>query len=218
MLRKEESMQCSALIALVSALLTGSIANAAPDPNRNLLINGSFETGDFSGWGLYYVDEDGRDSPQVSQYFDGPSGGNYVVIISTVDYFGSFFQFVDTVPGTQYVLKYAVKKEGSDCGDFYGIFTCDKMAISVGNTYYVESGAKAHDWRRRTLYFTALSDRTLLAVGADTPFAAGYLFDDFRLALATANIPEPGTWLMMIAGFGIVGAAVRRSVARAVVG
>lgn len=42
-------------------------------------------------------------------------------------------------------------------------------------------------------------------------------FDDFARALrlklrreVTGNVPEPGTWAMMIAGFGLVGAGLRR--------
>jgi hypothetical protein len=37
---------------------------------------------------------------------------------------------------------------------------------------------------------------------------------DFHRAFINANVPEPATWAMMIAGFGLAGAAVRRSKAR----
>jgi len=36
------------------------------------------------------------------------------------------------------------------------------------------------------------------------------LFDNLVYVEATGGIPEPATWAMMIAGFGLVGAAVRR--------
>lgn len=48
--------------------------------------------------------------------------------------------------------------------------------------------------------------------------AAGYVFnsglaadsDIYRISFATAAVPEPATWAMLIAGFGAVGASMRR--------
>jgi hypothetical protein len=36
------------------------------------------------------------------------------------------------------------------------------------------------------------------------------VFDDLTFGSLTPGIPEPGTWAMLIAGFGLVGAAARR--------
>lgn len=39
--------------------------------------------------------------------------------------------------------------------------------------------------------------------------AAGLGFDDFTFTVGVRGVPEPASWAMMIAGFGLVGAAVR---------
>lgn len=49
-----------------------------------------------------------------------------------------------------------------------------------------------------------------LFIKVDDSFAGGPLTLRFNTAAATAAVPEPGTWAMMIAGFGLVGAAARR--------
>ncbi|MFN3592269.1 MAG: spondin domain-containing protein [Thermaurantiacus sp.] len=49
--------------------------------------------------------------------------------------------------------------------------------------------------------------------------AAGYIFQSnlagntaiYRISFSSSVVPEPGTWAMLIAGFGLVGAAARRN-------
>jgi hypothetical protein len=52
-------------------------------------------------------------------------------------------------------------------------------------------------------------------VGATGPITINWngglgIIDNFSVASGTAGIPEPATWALMIAGFGLVGAAARR--------
>ncbi len=54
-----------------------------------------------------------------------------------------------------------------------------------------------------------------LRSGGATPFPACAIGEvAFRTADVAGGIPEPATWAMMILGFGLVGAAARRRVAR----
>lgn len=49
------------------------------------------------------------------------------------------------------------------------------------------------------------------AMSANFGGAAGATgFDNITLGSATPGVPEPGSWVMLIAGFGLVGAAARR--------
>jgi hypothetical protein len=76
--------------------------------------------------------------------------------------------------------------------------------------------------------WTAGNDNnTLLAFGSelDPQFltlieyssAAFFAIDDFRIGLpgVAPGIPEPSSWAMLVAGFGLVGAAARRRLATA---
>ena len=47
-----------------------------------------------------------------------------------------------------------------------------------------------------------------LALGLSPPQAMAIVIDN--LSLAVGAVPEPATWAMMIAGFGLAGVAVRR--------
>lgn len=58
----------------------------------------------------------------------------------------------------------------------------------------------------RLLAATLASGFTRAVVSTDTDFAVAQL----RYELASSAIPEPATWALMIAGFGLVGFAARR--------
>lgn len=71
-------------------------------------------------------------------------------------------------------------------------------------------GGAQTNWTQKTVSFSIDAPTTLsfAATGISDSFG-GYL-DDIRLQA----VPEPGTWAMMIAGFGIIGGAMRRRGAR----
>lgn len=193
------------LLAATAIHFAASPANAA----TNLLVNGSFETGDFTGWQTSAMEE--YDLPDVVL---GGVRGRYAASLFTIDQAAGFDQLFNTVPGERYQLKFAVmydgRGSGPGCGEFYGEYWCDSMSVYIAGERMAERGKRSYRWLRRTMYFTALSDKTWLSVGGETPIGDEYLFDDFRVALATDVIPEPQTWALMIAGFGLTGAALRK--------
>jgi len=62
-------------------------------------------------------------------------------------------------------------------------------------------------------FFGIVSDQAFSSVTLDFPdFGAYAIADNFRVgAPAPAGVPEPGAWLLMLAGFGLAGAALRTS-------
>lgn len=59
-------------------------------------------------------------------------------------------------------------------------------------------------------FFGIVSDKAFSSVILDFPdFGAYAISDNYRLGAPVA-VPEPGTWLLMIAGFAAVGSALRR--------
>lgn len=57
-----------------------------------------------------------------------------------------------------------------------------------------------------SLYFASVAQRYQLTT--TSPFTSGYV--TATASLAPAAVPEPATWAMMLAGFGTIGAAIRR--------
>ena len=61
-----------------------------------------------------------------------------------------------------------------------------------------------------SVFFTAGSAGTLkFSIGTSSADNIGPLLDDVKLTI-DARVPEPAAWAMMLAGFGLVGAAMRR--------
>ena len=94
-------------------------------------------------------------------------------------------------------------------GDLYVLEFDDNGLATAGGTGQI-SVLKANGWRK-TLY-SGLVAPTGLEVGPDgslyvTNFAA---MAGIGQVLRIDMVPEPASWAMMIAGFGLVGAAVRR--------
>jgi hypothetical protein len=119
------------------------------------------------------------------------------------------------------LLVYGVKKDGSLTSVGYGIGAVDTgtpggpgsiigglNGEAIGLTYNaaLNGGTAAF-----SVAPTSLFDRYLITtrVGGDTEFG-GDLGQGFVLSGITAALPEPGTWAMMIGGFGLAGASMRR--------
>lgn len=94
--------------------------------------------------------------------------------------------------------------------DFYGAF------FNIGNLQLRNTTwTSASPWTRYEISFRALESGQLKLI-LSSPFTqvdgAGALVDN--VALSVAPVPEAGTWALMIAGFGLAGAALRRRPAR----
>lgn len=122
-------------------------------------------------------------------------------------------QTVDTVQGQTYVLNFWLgNADGRENGDNYlgassldlriggvdqGVFTNDRLA---------HNGV---DWLRVTHSFVATGATTDIAFLNATTGDAYAGLDHVSLT-TTAGVPEPSGWALMITGFGLTGAMLRR--------
>ncbi len=121
---------------------------------------------------------------------------------------GSISQSLATVVGQSYKLTFAYA---------HNLFPGGTNAASAGFAFGGLTGTVSHssgstndlDWQIYTGYFTATSTSTNLSFTNLTPTVgnAGVLLD----GISVSAVPEPATWAMMIAGFGLVGGTMRRS-------
>ena len=200
----------------VLALTFGALAAPA---SATLLINGNSEgstsqTATPPGWtnightegvigyavyntpaydGDYYYDIGGYGSPTpalgagITQSAATVAGQNYTL---TFGYSGENTEDVSTaldVTNGGVLTQYTIVGEGS------GVF---KKPFTTAVINYVATGAST------AIAFT-ISGST--QIGFNDP-----LIDGVSFAPSDARIPEPATWAMMIAGFGLVGFAARR--------
>jgi len=188
--------------ALSAAALSATDANAAP----NLIANGSFETGDFTGWTanavsfpMYIVSptgvpnlgpvEDGQYAAQIAGYslqnfpqYGGPD---------------TLTQTVGTTNGVDYTLSFWVYQQNTGPVTFLDV-TWDGTTV-FSNTW-LDTGDIPY--QNYTVQVVGTGSDVLQFISAYDP---GYTYLD-NVSL-TSGVPEPATWAMMMLGFAGLGFA-----------
>jgi hypothetical protein len=190
------------LLMAAGALLT--LALAAPaNASTNLLVNGGFESGDFSGWhghdtfgGLFGV---------FSAPMDGisPQDGKYAAYMAPVVGDGGFlYQDWTDTPGATYKITgwYAAYVPVGSGGYFFigapGEPTSDGIHFPLTiQTFNVGLGLSI-PWTEFSYTYTG-TGYEMLDFGGGTQ--SGYFFAD---NFVDTQVPEATTWAMMMVGFG----------------
>lgn len=205
-----------ALIAsAAAALLIGGGAARAAD----LIANGGFEDGTFidTQYGSSYSNVPVDWNPGPSFEYGGgdtngtsgygtPHSGSYDLSIGNYDYQNSpavLSQTFTDQAGASYAGSFYVYYGQTDANAFLNA-SIDGTALvslddSIGGTYVEE-----------TFNFVGTGKDTLTFTAQTNP--AEWVVDDVAVqgAVAVSAAPEPSIWVLMIAGVGLMGAALRR--------
>ncbi len=199
------------------AALTSAMAMASASTASNLLTNGNFEgstseTTTPPGWtnighmdGVIAYSLFGTPAYDGSYYYDiGGFGGALPAGGDGIE------QTVATVAGQAYTLTFGLSGENGSGVELADVniggkltqytLTVDgsgpfKMPFATDTISYVATGPTT------TIAFTV--DAASPAFGNNDPLIDGVIF-------SPTGVPEPTTWAMMLAGFGMAGAAIRR--------
>lgn len=156
-----------------------------------------------------------------------PFGGNFVAADGAFQTAAIYQQLSGLTAGKQYVVTFAYA--GAQQFGFDGA-TTEAWAVNLGTTIptdqqrrdgtlastvqFTETLQNANHgftgWRTASFTFTAQSANdflSFLAIGTPDGLPPFTLLDGVT---ATAAVPEPATWGLMLVGFGLVGAAARR--------
>ncbi len=179
---------------LAGASITAFAANAASA--NSLVTNGDFETGDFTGWGLAGSTSNLSAALKYADLWTGPA-------LTTS---GNIFQIINGLtPGETYY--YAFDFTQLSGGSIFS-------ATGFGQTFmYRGPGSQPVSDARYVFEVTAGSASERVEFAALTNTAQGYRIDNVELVAAPGpegGVPEPASWAMLIAGFGLTGAAMRR--------
>ena len=180
---------------LVLVLAGSALAAAAPQAASaaELVTNGGFETGDFTGWTL--TGNTGFTGVTTSPVYEG----TYAAYFGQVGSTGTLSQLLDTVVGETYTISFALSNLGSTPNSFAASFGDSPLLTftNLGPLPYV-------------LYtFSAVATST------STPITFTFRQDPSFWVLDAVSVdgvlvPEPATWAMMIGGMGLAGGALRR--------
>ena len=174
-----------------SAIACVVLASVAPGghASADLVVNGDFETGDFSNWA--YTSQDGY------SFVDGGfvHGGDYAAWFGDLqeDGGGSISQTLATTAGTAYVLSFWFAGDGDTPSGL--------TAIVGGNTLYEVTNPPLSFYDLYTFDFVASGTSTLLEFDAyDDP---SYInLDD--VSVIPAAVPEPASMAFLGIGAAIL--------------
>lgn len=188
---------------------------------------GSDTTGDTYSFGLAGSNDralgtllSGSNAPLFGAVFTNGLGSTITAL--TFDFAGE--QWRSVVGGADRLdFQYRLGGGNVDTGTWLDVNSLDILAVATGATGAVNGNLAAN----RATYGATIGGLNILAgqsfafrfvdfdyvPGAD----AGLALDDLTLTAttsATAAVPEPATWATMVAGFGLLGGALRRRAAR----
>ena len=174
------------ILSCAAVLLLPGIASA------DIVDNGGFETGDFTGWIL-----SGNPIPGT---VDGsnPHSGKYAANLFAAGSLGYMEQFLPTTPGTLYNLTYFLASDGGTPNEF--------LAQLNGATLIDQTNIPSQNYTQYSFSFQAASASTDLKFGFRDDPGSLHLDD-----ISVTSVPEPDSvWL----GVGMLGLAVIAKQAR----
>jgi hypothetical protein len=172
------------------------VTAALSTPSRaDVVINGGFETGNFTGWtGGLPNDIVFSGIPNSAYVHTGNFGvgfGSSGLPLSTLS------QTLTTVASTTYDVSFWLNSSG---------LTPNEVSLAWGGTtIFDQTNISANGWKQYSFIETASSNSTLLAFGLRQDEGYSGLDD-----VSVAAVPEPSTWAMMLLGFVAIGFAMYR--------
>jgi len=183
-------MKVVPVLGLTAALIGSSTSMAHA---VNLVTNGGFETGDFTGYTL-----SGNVDVGNTVYVTGdPSlvhSGTYAAGLGPIGSLGFLSQTLATIPAQTYELSYFLQSDGLTPNEF--------QTIVGGTTLFDQTNIPAQPYTQYTFDFVASSASTDLTFGSQNDPSYFYL-DDVSVTSAS-SVPEPSSMSGVLV-FGALG-------------
>jgi hypothetical protein len=183
-----------ALAVSILSLATAGLANAGD----NLVTNGSFETGDFTGWTLS-GDTGFTGVCNVSNCPGAfaPEDGTFAAYFGPVGDTATISQTIATTPGDEYSLSFYLANPVGGTPNYFNV-TFGNSSFSFTNF------GTAFTWQQFTLTTLATTDQTQLSFTFRNDPSYWFL-DNVTVQQSGGTVPEPGTFALF--GSGVLGLA-----------
>jgi VPDSG-CTERM exosortase interaction domain len=184
------------ILALVSLLGLGITQSA----RANLITNGGFETGDFSGWTVLGTDNLVEGSVPLISPHSGSSQAQFGINTNSIT------QNVATTPGSSYVIRFFLAAKIFNQVD--GAFSVSWGALT-GTSGLTPPGI--HPFTEFTFTVPALSPTTALQFQFSDPNITSntYYLDDISVNPVGVGVPDAGSTLPLL-GFALLGLVASR--------
>ena len=203
-MRSSSWSRCNGRLLLAIFLFVGFLSRLAAQG----FINGSFETGDTTGW--YSINSSGATIPFAASVTDGSDWGAQNRRATDGTWFlqvtdsGSFFQDVSTIPGATYHVSFDFQMALNEPPGYYWSATWD------GNEVIRRDGVAAWRWNHFSTDVTAISEVSRFSI--DYNAYNWYQFDNIQIS----SVPESPATSAIFASLLLIGGVAhwaRRKVA-----
>ena len=109
--------------------------------------------------------------------------------------------------GQQYSLSFLLSGDNVPGGDYVLGGSIAGLSFSIGGT---DGASGTNPGTLLSYNFTATSTSHLLSFDESSQSAASPIIDNIVISTVSGAVPEPSSWAMLLAGFGMVGFAARR--------
>jgi hypothetical protein len=168
----------------------------------NMVSNPGFETADFTGWTKY-----GEEPMEISDSYIYVHRGHYGAQLGSTPGLGYLEQDIATTPGQNYFISFWLAPNFGAPNAFSVSFGGNTLLSLVD---YPDTGIfQFYSFEAKAV---GSSSRLQFAIMQDWGYQG---LDDVWVATQVSGVPEPATWLMMLIGFGGLGAAMRKMRRRA---
>jgi hypothetical protein len=194
-------MRIKTLLVVATLLVFTSWGATAAFAAPNLVNNGSFETGDFTGWNA----TDGSLELVVSGPFsayNGAEDGAWYSVWGNIGGDGVISQTISDVAGQHYNFSFWFAAVGDDPSDFHAMWD--------SNTLYSQSDPNTGGaWTLFSFDVVGTGSDTITFSGRDDP--AWMALDNVSVsAVGGGTTPEPSSLLLLGSGVLAMGGAIRR--------
>jgi hypothetical protein len=177
-----------------SAVVFSVCSLAIMAARANLIVNGGFETGDFTGWTLSGNTTETFVAGAVAG-LGAPHSGSYQAFLGAVGGLGDLSQSVATVSGQSYQVEFWVS-------DAVAYVASEFYAKWGGTTLMDEVNPSKSGYTEYTFDVTGNGSPTSLEFGFRHD-ASFFLLDDVSVS-AIPTVPEPSTYEAAIGAFSLV--------------
>lgn len=169
--------------------------DTVPASAAELITNGGFETGDFTGWTL------------VDGGFTGvaptpPGKGTFAAFFGPVGQLSTISQTLATTAGDLLDISFFLENHAGSGPNFFSV-ALDGVELFSFNNFPIALTLDVD------IPDVVAGDNSVLTFAFRHDPSFWYL-DDVSVLSEPGPVPEPATWAMMLVGMGVVGATMRR--------